>query len=94
MYPGSNLGNRMNFFLFFSFYVFFCHNYYSANLQIQHYCMSLLRFSYFITPYDAQASSAFSALIFILNVDILSRLKGAVTPCRISHSLTLNPGLS
>ena len=25
---------------------------------------SLLRFSYFITPYDAQASSAFSALIF------------------------------
>ena len=27
--------------------------------------LSLLSFSYFITPYDAQASSAFSALIFI-----------------------------
>ena len=27
--------------------------------------LSLLRFSYFITPYDAQASSAFSALIKI-----------------------------
>ena len=36
---------------------FFCHYYYSANLQ-------LLSFSYFITPYDAQASSAFSALIW------------------------------
>ena len=27
--------------------------------------LSLLSFSYFITPYDAQASSAFSALIII-----------------------------
>ena len=30
-----------------------------ANLTL----LSLLRFSYFITPYDAQASSAFSSLI-------------------------------
>ena len=27
--------------------------------------LSLLSFSYFITPYDAQASSAFRALIFL-----------------------------
>ena len=27
--------------------------------------LSLLSFSYFITPYDAQASSAFSALIML-----------------------------
>ena len=31
-------------------------------VQIQHY-LSLLRFSYFIIPYDAQASISFSALI-------------------------------
>ena len=30
--------------------------------------LSLLSFSYFITPYDAQASSAFSALIFVVVV--------------------------
>ena len=29
--------------------------------------LPLLSFSYFMTPYDAQASSAFSALIFFLN---------------------------
>ena len=40
-------------------FFFFCHYYYSANSTL----LSLLRFSYFITPYDAQASSAFSAFI-------------------------------
>ena len=50
------------FFDLFFFYVFFLgHYYYSANLQIQHYCVYSV--SYFITPYDALASSAFSALI-------------------------------
>ena len=33
--------------------------------------LSLLSFSYFITPYDAQASSAFSALIIITNYQSL-----------------------
>ena len=39
--PGLNLGNRMIFFflLFVYFFMFFCHYYYSANLQIQHYCL-------------------------------------------------------
>ena len=50
---GSNLSNCIIFFFFF------CHFYFSANSTL----LSLLRFSYFITPYDAQASSAFSALI-------------------------------
>ena len=50
----SNLGN----------YVFFL----SLLLQFKFAnstLLSLLRFSYFITPYDAQASSALSALILI-----------------------------
>ena len=33
--------------------------------------LSLLSFSYFITPYDAQASSAFSALIWYAEVPFL-----------------------
>ena len=56
---GSNLGNRIYIYIFYVS-CFFCHFYYSANSTL----LSLLRFSYFITPYDAQASSAFSALIF------------------------------
>ena len=48
------------------FFFFFCHYYYSANSIL----LSLLRFSYFITPNDAQASSAFSALIHIGNIDL------------------------
>ena len=36
--------------------------------------LSLLSFSYFITPYDAQASSAFSALININNHHKLSQI--------------------
>ena len=57
---GTNLGNRIFFLLiFFLILFFFCHFYYSANSTL----LSLLRFSYFITPYDAQASSLFSALI-------------------------------
>ena len=50
IYLRSNLGKLIP---------FFCHYYYSVNSTL----LSLLRFSYFITPYDAQASSAFSALI-------------------------------
>ena len=37
--------------------------------------LSLLSFSYFITPYDAQASSAFSALIFFLRSEFSVNLK-------------------
>ena len=41
--------------------------------------LSLLRFSYFVTPYDAQASSAFSALIINrLNADYIN--KGSLRP--------------
>ena len=54
------------FFFFFFFIIFF--NVFFLSLLLQ--CnfanstlLSLLSFSYFITPYDAQASSAFSALI-------------------------------
>ena len=53
----SNLDNGI-IFLFFFFFVI-C---YSANSTL----LSVLRFSYFITPYDAEASSAFSALIYTL----------------------------
>ena len=44
------------------FLCFFCHFYNSTNSTL----LSLLGFSYFITPYDAQASSAFSDLILIV----------------------------
>ena len=40
----------------------FCHHYYSANSTL----LSLLRFSFFITSYDAQASSAFSLFFFMV----------------------------
>ena len=50
----------MHTFFFLIFYFFFAIFIKSANSTL----LSLLRFSYFITPYDAQASSAFSALIF------------------------------
>ena len=63
--PGSNLGNRMNFFYHFFIFIFF-YVFLSLLLQCKFaysILLSLLRFSYFITPYYAQASSAFSALI-------------------------------
>ena len=67
---GSNLGIDMDFFFsFFFFFFFFFLFYVFLSLLLQ--CkfanstlLSILSFSNFITPYDAQASSAFSALIF------------------------------
>ena len=61
--PGSNLGHRM---IFFSFIYLFFFMFLSLLLQCKFAnsaLLSLLSFSYFITPHDAQASSAFSALI-------------------------------
>ena len=57
------------FFFFFDFFnlFIFCVFFLSLLLQCKFAnstLLSLLSFSYFITPYDAQASSAFSALIF------------------------------
>ena len=70
--PGSNFGDGINFFFFFFFlmYLFFC-LFLSLLLQCKFAnstLLSLLSFSYFITPYDAQACSAFSALIITLFV--------------------------
>ena len=65
MYPGFE-SRESHFFKFF-FHVFIL----SLLLQCKFAnstLLSLLSFSYFITPYDAQASSAFSALIFTLYV--------------------------
>ena len=44
--------------------------------------LSLLSFSYFITPYDAQASSAFSALI-LLSICLLPA--SIVATCIAAH---------
>ena len=58
--PDSNLGNRIIFFFYsFIFYVFF---FWSLLLQCK-FANSTLLSLLLITPYDAQASSAFSALI-------------------------------
>ena len=61
---------RQEFFFFFCFFIYLIIFYDFLSLLLQ--CkfanstlLSLLTFSYFITPYDAQASSAFSALIVI-----------------------------
>ena len=75
--PGSNLGDGMIFFFFLDFFYvfilffFFC-LFFVFFLSLLLQCrlanstlLSLLSFSYFITPYDAQASSAFSALIYV-----------------------------
>ena len=62
MWPGFKSRGRQDFFFFFFFMLFF----WSLLLQCifaNSTLLSLLSFSYFITPYDAQASSAFSALI-------------------------------
>ena len=74
---GSNLGTRMIFFFFFLIFLFIYFLCFFLSLLLQ--CkfanstlLSLLSFSYFITPYDAQASSAFSALI--INLVMLNRV--------------------
>ena len=68
-----NLGNHINFLILFFFFTFFL----SSLLQCKFAnstLLSLLRYSNFITLYDAQASSAFSALIFN-NVLCFTRVK-------------------
>ena len=71
IYPGFEISVIAFFFFvlcFFFFFFFFgggggrsCHYYYCAKSTL----LSLPRFSYFITPYYAQSSSAFRALIDI-----------------------------
>ena len=58
-----------NFFFFFNVFIFFVF-FLSLLLQCKFAnstLLSLLSFSYFITPYDAQACSAFSALITLVS---------------------------
>ena len=67
MYPGFESRETDDFFLFLLlfFFIFLCF-FLSLLLQCKFAnstLLPLLRVSYFITPYDAQASSAFSALI-------------------------------
>ena len=65
MDPGFESRESHDFFYVF----FFFHYYYSASLQIQHMITVSTQLSYFITPYGAQASSAFSALITTVVAD-------------------------
>ena len=84
---GSNLGYAMDFFFsfffFFDFFIYYfllCFFFLSLLLQCKFAnstLLSLLSFSNFITPYDAQASSAFSALIFLV-LNIKCNLYGAI----------------
>ena len=68
MRPGFK-SRELHFFFFFFFYLFIFFMFFLSLLLQCKFAnstlLSLLSFSYFITPYDAQASSAFSALIFI-----------------------------
>ena len=78
MRPGFKSRKRLLFFFLFFIFFFVCFFFDFFNLFIfcvfflslllqckfaNSTLLSLLSFSYFITPYDAQASSAFSALI-------------------------------
>ena len=77
MRPGFKSRKRHFFFFFFFFfflifliYLFFVFFFFLSLLLQCKFAnstlLSLLSFSYFITPYDAQASSAFSALIYYI----------------------------
>ena len=46
--------------------------------------LSVLRFSSFITPYDAQASSAFSALIFNKGGKLLNKFQFYYKNCQLA----------
>ena len=76
MSPGFE--SRESHFFFFDLFIFFlcfffCHFFLQCKFA-NSTLLSLLSFSYFITPYDAQASSAFSALITILVEGHLSNI--------------------
>ena len=69
MYPGFESRESHDFFLLF-FYYFFIFLCFFLSLLLQ--CkfpnstlLSLFRFSYFITPYDAEAASALIIYLFI-----------------------------
>ena len=71
MYPGFESRKSHDFFYLFIFLCFFL----SLLLQCKFAnstFLSLLSFSYFITPYDAQASSASSALILYKGIPFLT----------------------
>ena len=66
MYPGFESQESHEFFLLLLFLLFSLCVFLSLLIQCKFAnstLLSLLRLSYFITPYDSQASSAFSALI-------------------------------
>ena len=74
--PGFESRSSQSFFFFY----FFCYN---ANSTLQ----TLLRFSYFITPYDAQAASAFfSALIFFSEKLSVIPITFRLVPCPTTAS--------
>ena len=77
MRPGFKSRKRHLFLFFFFFLFIFCVFFLSLLLQCKFAnstLLSLLSFSYFITPYDAQASSAFSALIYSVGPSIFHHL--------------------
>ena len=90
MSPGFESRAPHDFFLIiYLFYVVvFCHYYYSANSTL----LSLLSFSCFITPYDAQASSAFSALIVILS-SLQCKIEGRVFSTERSKGIFVRENL-
>ena len=76
MCPGFESRESHDFFFDFFIYLFFFYVFLSLLLQCKFASstlLSLLSFSYFITPYDAQASGAFSALILYLAVRSMRR---------------------
>ena len=96
MYPGFESWESHDFLYIFFLFYFFMFFFLSLLLQCKFAnstLLSLLRFSYFITPYDAQASSAFSALITgrgklkLWKYAKQSKIMKSKVKVKVSHSL-------
>ena len=81
MCPGFESRESHDFFFFFFLIFLFIYLFMFFFLSLLLQCkfanstlLSLLSFSYFITPYDAQASNAFSALILYKGIDFSYRM--------------------
>ena len=79
MRPGFKSQERHNFFFFYVFFLSLFLQCKFANSTL----LSLLSFSYFITPYDAQASSAFSALICLCS--LVHEIRAFYAPVMFVH---------
>ena len=83
MYPGFESRESHDFYYFFMFLALLLQCKF-ANSTL----LSLLSFSYLITPYDAQASSAFGALILSYDVAVIQWIMSCQKTRTATHFIT------